>query len=287
MSYKMTSGILLPYITPVYCTPPPRSFAIPFVSMIPPHQKYLKKIEIKKAPTMYINSIYIKFREIKMTSAYSEALCAWLQQHDVAKMTTKYVARKEAKFDTWLREFMVTNNFSMRLIERCVSIDELFDDFENGVFDINSMWEEIIATEKQELIDSGEDEYDWSYRENEDVPSTYSEALWHWLQQQDATKMTPKYVACLEAEFDTWLHELMVRNNFSMRLIKGYVYMLFDEFVNRNQEELDEICEDIGIEKQERIDSGEVAYDLSYRENEEYDDSGEYALYWLGLDDDY
>jgi hypothetical protein len=38
----------------------------------------LKKIEIKKALTMYTNSIYIKFREIKMTSTYSEA---FMPQH--------------------------------------------------------------------------------------------------------------------------------------------------------------------------------------------------------------
>jgi HEPN domain-containing protein len=44
---------------------------------------------------------------------------------------------------------------------------------------------------------------------------------------------------------------------------------LFEEFVNRNQEELD-LCEEmIGIEKQYLIDAGEDAYYLSYRENEE------------------
>jgi hypothetical protein len=83
--------------------------------------------------------------------------------------------------------------------------------------------------------------------------------------------MTPKYVACMEAKFDTWLHEFMVRNNFSMRLIERCVSIdeLFEEFVNRNQEELD-LCEEmIGIEKQYLIDSGEDAYYLSYRENEE------------------
>jgi hypothetical protein len=31
-------------------------YLVSIISMIPPHQKYLKKIEIKKAPTMYIKS---------------------------------------------------------------------------------------------------------------------------------------------------------------------------------------------------------------------------------------
>ena len=117
---------------------------------------------------MYINSIYIKFREIKMTSAYSEALCAWLHQQDAAKMTPKYVACMEAKFDTWLHELMVRNNFSMRLIERCVSIDELFEEFVNRNQEELDLCEEMIGIEKQYLIDAGEDAYYLSYRENEE-----------------------------------------------------------------------------------------------------------------------
>ncbi len=117
---------------------------------------------------MYINSIYIKFREIKMTSTYSEALCAWLQQHDVAKMTTKYVGRTEAKIDTWLHEFMVRNNFSMRLIESCVCNDELFEVFVDGDQQELEELEEMIGDEKEFRILCGDDAYYLSYRENEE-----------------------------------------------------------------------------------------------------------------------
>ena len=64
-----------------------------------------------------------------MTATYSESLCAWLHQEDSAKMTTKYVSCMEAKFDTdtWLQELMVGNNCSSKIVERYVSIEELFE----------------------------------------------------------------------------------------------------------------------------------------------------------------
>ncbi len=197
---------------------------------------------------MYINSIYIKFREIKMTFTYSEASCTWLKNH--LKMTPKYIACLEEKFNTWLREFMVRNNCSMRVIEHSVGIQELFREFMIYYTNLDDVYAKIGLLKKQRLIDdSGEYVYvyDLSYRVSE---------------EDDYAKMTPEDVMCLEAK----LREFMVRKNFSMRFIKRRIEELFEVFMN-HQGQLDEICEDIGFVKQDLIDSGEDVYDLSYREN--------------------
>ena len=76
----------------------------------------------------------------------------------------------EEKFDTWMYEFMVRNNFSMSMVMRCVSNEQLFQEFVNGNEISLERYADCIRQEKERLVRDGEeDEYYLSFRENEET----------------------------------------------------------------------------------------------------------------------
>ncbi len=76
----------------------------------------------------------------------------------------------DGKFDMWMYDFMVRNNFSMSMVMRCVSREQLFQEFVNGNQIGLERCAHFIRQEKERLIrENEEDEYYLSFRENEET----------------------------------------------------------------------------------------------------------------------
>lgn len=121
--------------------------------------------------------MYIKSSSIAMESNKSEfyyqMFNPWIQQcqyNNAMRQQQGWEPSIDGKFDTWMYDFMVRNNFSMSMVMRCVSREQLFQEFVNGNQIGLERCAHFIRQEKERLIrENEEDEYYLSFRENEET----------------------------------------------------------------------------------------------------------------------
>ena len=100
---------------------------------------------------------------------YNKMFNPWIEKCEYNGMK-KVEQSMEERYDTWMYEFMVRNNCSMRMVRRCVSEEQMFKEYVNGNEIVLSRYAESIREEKERLIREHEDdEYNLSFRENEET----------------------------------------------------------------------------------------------------------------------
>lgn len=124
--------------------------------------------EINGTTQVKSNQIKCKMASELVGTLSTSRLYTWLLEQDAAKMTPKYMQAMKRKFNTWLHEFQVRNDFSLSMVTRCVSIEELYEEFINKNDEQLEIYEEIIREEMLFLINRGEDAYHLSYHANEE-----------------------------------------------------------------------------------------------------------------------
>jgi hypothetical protein len=73
--------------------------------------------------------------ESNKSEFYYQMFNPWIQQcqcNNAMRQQQGWEPSIDGKFDMWMYDFMIRNNFSMSMVMRCVSREQLFQEFVNG-----------------------------------------------------------------------------------------------------------------------------------------------------------